>query len=429
MRNVSVRFMIWTDLLSETRWKTSLEYDLVKDYEVVMGHEYNNLTKKLLAEGYTVDNYPDYVQICTSRLPGNDPLNNLSGGFEYKRLYRDEFIYKTGCGMHVKGSNVLEMGMGVDWSHENDNPVIRCPYDKSHCERNDPRLYGERGGGLCIQCWCVCHRTDELYDYNKSIEKADKEREEEKERKYQEYSKSHNGRVCRNHMYYDERKREWNLHYIPKRCAYICYSQNGYCPILGRQLSKKRGNVYYDLKKSYIRHDGTLFDGQEVVFIEKGIRFFKKPVSMDICESFIKVQKDDILHDYEINNSWERFWNKDIKIEILNIRAESKPSRDLMQDLEDIKAGIAIAYSEDYEKQAKEMKKEKKKVAQQKRIEKLEKKILEVGYWNMDPYSLDRVHADKWLGALRIDELEEMRQQKLKEEQEKPVQLSLFDMM
>lgn len=381
--------------------------------------EYNELTKKLLAEGYTVDNYPDYVKICTSRLPGDDPLNNLAGGFEYKSWFRDEFIYKTGCGMYVKGSEVLEIGMGVDWCHENDSPVIRCPYDKPYCEHNDPRLYGERGGGLCIQCWCVCHRTEDLYDYERSIEKADKERHDEKERKYQEYSDAHNGRICRNHMFYDERTREWSLHYQPKRCANICYSKDGYCPILGRQLSKKRGNVYYDIKTSFIPRQKTqisIFDAERIVSITKGVRVFNSPVCMDICEAFVKVQADDIAYHYEINHSMEKFMNSTWEFEILNVRAESKPSRDLMQDLEDIKAGINISFAPEDEKKIKEAKKEKRIQNKQNRIEKLEKKILEVGYWNMEPHSLDRVHADTWLGSLRIDELEEIRQQKLKEE-------------
>lgn len=393
-------------------------------------YEYNELTKQLLAAGYSVDNYPDYVQIDDSRLPGNDPLRNLSGGFEYKRWYRDELVYKTGCGKLVLGKNVIEIGMGVDWSHENNNPVIRCPYDKAQCPDNDPRLHGERGGGLCIQCWCVCHRTEEAYDYENSIEKADNEREAEQERKYEEYSNAHNGRVCRNHMFYDERTREWSQHYSPRRCAHICYAQNSYCPILGRQLSKKRGNVYYDLKKSGVRHDGTLFDGETWTHITKNIRYFDKPVCMDICEAFIRVQgKEEILQQYSINHSYEWFVDPTLKVEILNVRAESKPSRDLMQDLEDLKAGIQISFDDEDSKKVAVAKKKKREAAKQKKIEKLEQKILEVGYWNMEPYSLDRVHADKWLGSLRIDELEEIRRQRLKEEQNKPVQISLFDII
>lgn len=73
-------------------------------------------------------------------------------------------------------------------------------------------------------------------------------------------------------------------------------------------------------------------------------------------------------------------------------------------------------------------KKEKRKLAKQKNIERLEKKIIEVGYENLVEYSAYRVHADKWLTPERLEELEQIRQRKIKEEQEKPVQLSLFDM-
>ena len=329
----------------------------------------------------------------------------------------------------MKGKNVLSnMGfMGEEWCHENDNPVVRCPYDKSHCSQNDSRLHGERGGGLMIQCWCVCHRTDEPYDYENSFEKAEQERKEEEERKYQEFSDAHNGRVCLRHMGYNERTREWHMNYEPLDCAKMCYSGYGYCPILGKQLSTKRGNVYYDLKKSGIRHDGTLFDGEEWVSIEKGRRFFEHPVSMDICEAFIKVQSEEILRWYTINHSMEWFWDKDLKVEVLNIRAELKPSRDLMRDLQDIKAGIEITHASDLEKRTKEQKREKRQKAKEKRIQAIEKKIMEIGYENME--FVDQNRACKLLDFARIDELEELRQQKLTEEQEKPAQISMFDFM
>ena len=51
-----------------------------------------------------------------------------------------------------------------------------------------------------------------------------------------------------------------------------------------------------------------------------------------------------------------------------------------------------------------------------------------MGYENLEKHSVDRVHADKWLTPERMEELAQIRQQKVKEEQEKPVQLSLFDM-
>lgn len=397
--------------------------------------KYNKLTKQLLAEGCTAEHFPkDKVHIahgCYSR--NGNPLDNIYGGFEYNRIYCESFIYKTGCGMYVKGKNALSsMGcMGEEWCHENDNPVIRCPYDNPDCPDNDSRLRGMHGGGLCIQCWCVCHRTDEIYDFEQSFEKAEKERQEEKDRKYQEYSDAHNGRVCDRHMYYDERTREWHLRYHPAACAKLCCSQEGYCPILGKQLSHKRGNVYYDLKISVVPDmrdkQISMFDKDKYVSIEKGRRFFDKPCSIDICEAFVKVQKDEIAYQYGVNHSWEKFINPTWEFEILNIRAESKVSRDLIQDLQDIKAGIEITHASDVEKRTKEFKNEKREAAKQKRIEKIEKRILEIGYCNMEPYEQDR--CCKYLDFDRIDELEAIREEKLAEQQNKPQQMSLEDFM
>ena len=232
-------------------------------------------------------------------------------------------------------------------------------------------------------------------------------------------------------MHYDERKREWHLNYEPKSCANLCYSQNGYCPILGKELSKKRGNVYYDLKKSEIRHDGTIFDGEEMVTIEKGIRYFDKPASMDICEAFVKVQSDEILQNYIWNNSTDCIFNKDLKVEVVNIRAEQKESRDLMQDLQDIKNGIVITHASDNNKRKQEEKRERRQKAKEKRMAAMEKRLISVGYENMEPYEQNK--ACKLLGFERLDELEvireENRQRKLKEEQEKPKQVSIFDLM
>ena len=70
------------------------------------------------------------------------------------------------------------------------------------------------------------------------------------------------------------------------------------------------------------------------------------------------------------------------------------------------------------------MKKEKRKQSKDKRIKRMEKKILEVGYENMEP--IDQRRADKIIDVDRLEELGEIRQKKLQEE--KPVQLSLFDL-
>ena len=148
---------------------------------------------------------------------------------------------------------------------------------------------------------------------------------------------------------------------------------------------------------------------------------------MDICEAIVKTQVDQIRRSYEINNSTKQMFDKTWKFEIYNVRAESKPSRDLMQDLQDLRDGVELTWEDDRIKEEKERKKEKRTQLRQKAIDRLEKKLVEIGYENLPDTSIDRVHADKWLDLERLEELENIRKQKIKEEQEKPVQLSLFD--
>ena len=148
---------------------------------------------------------------------------------------------------------------------------------------------------------------------------------------------------------------------------------------------------------------------------------------MDICEAIAKTSQEAIRWHYEINNSFEKLEDETLTWEIYNIRAESKPSRDLMQDLQDLRDGVELVWEDDRIKEEKEQKKEKRKQLRQKAIDRLEKKLIEIGYENLSATSIDRVHADKWLDLERLEELKNIRKQKIKEEQEKPVQLSLFD--
>lgn len=408
-----------------------------------MAKEYNLLTRRLLAEGYTAENHPDYVKVGGYGFRDKS-LDNPDGGFIYVRAYEKKIVYKTGCGKFVLGETCLSnmSTMGVDWCHENDNPVFRCPYDKPECEMNDPRLHGMYGGGLCIQCWCTGHSTDEPYDYEHSIEKADRERKEEMDRKYQAFSAARKGRICKNHMYYDEHTREWSLRYDPKYCASLrCTGQYSrkldqqelQCPILGRPLDKKKGNVFYDLKISFLRKDlnGTLFEGQIDTQVVRGKRVFKNNVSMDICRNYVKLCKDDLIHDIRMNYHSELYFSEVhgdyFDIEVLNIRAEQRQSRDLMQDLQDIRDGIHIVYEDDVEKDKRQRKHEVREKGKLKKIQAMEKKLVEVGYENLDAYDQKKVH--KMIDSDRLGELIDIRMQKLKEEQEEPAQMNVFDFL
>ena len=403
-----------------------------------MKKDYNELTKTLLAAGYDAENYPkEMVHIAGhSCFDKENPLNNFYGGFEYNRAYTRSLVYQTGCGKFVLGQNVLSdfSCNGIDWTHENFNPVVRCPYDKPDCSVNNPALHGTNGGGLYIQCWCACHPTDAAYDYNNSFEKAEHDRQAEKSRKYQEYADAHNGRICSNHMHYDERTREWSLRYDPGDCAHL--SCSGYCPILGKELDRKKGNVFYDIKITQRRYDldGTLFEGQVDTTVTKGIKKFKSSVSMDICRSYIKMCREDLIrdvmqNDYHSELFFAKYYGRQFQVEVLNIRAEHRENRNLTQDMEDTKNGINVQYASDNEKRSKAEKKEKRKKARQDRIHRLEKKLLTVGYSNLEPHSLDRVHADKWLGEERIDELEKLRLQQEQKKMETPQQITMADFL
>ena len=235
-------------------------------------------------------------------------------------------------------------------------------------------------------------------------------------------------------MYYDERTREWNLRYDPGDCARLKCS--GMCPILGKELDRKKGNVFYDIKVTARRYDldGTLFEGQVDTTVTKGIRKFKQPVSMDICRNYVKLCQEELvrsvmLNDYHSELFFAKYYNRQFNVEVLNIRAEQRESRDLAQDMEDIRNGIKIQHASDREKRQKAEKSERHNKAKRDKIKRLERKLLTVGYYNLESHSLDRIHADKWLGEQRIEELETLRLQQKQEKQIAPQQLSITDFM
>lgn len=393
-----------------------------------MRKEYNLLTKHLLAEGYTADNYPDYVRICRSGW-GKELWQNMAGGFEYTKECLSKMVFKTGCGLLVEGSR-FSTGhmsyMGIDWMPENNNPVITCPFRKDDCNLRNPILGSAEESGICKILQCDCHQTDEPYSYDKSMRKVVDDENKEIRRKYDVFSERVKGHVCHWHMHYNYNTGEWRQSYDPLNCARYCQNVGGVCSLTHKPVNKKRGNVFYDVRTSHIRRDGTLFDGEEIVKIEKGIRLFDTAKSMTICEQAEKRCRE---HIYRLvkNRYHAEILLYGWKVEVLNIRAEQRESRDLMQDLQDIRDGIEVTHASDVQKNQKEEKKKRRQQIQEAKINKLEKKILEIGYYNLKEYSIDRIHADKWLGEDRIKALERMREQKLKEEQNVPVQMTLFD--
>lgn len=155
-------------------------------------------------------------------------------------------------------------------------------------------------------------------------------------------------------------------------------------------------------------------------------------MSMDICKICARLCQDRIKEKVRNHYFTELFFSeyhgRYFSFEIQNVRAERRESRDLMQDLEDIRNGIQIVHDSDMEKRDSENKRERRRQSRESAVRRLEKKLLENGYESLEEYSTDRRHADKWLGPERIAELENLRRLKEKERKEQPVQLSLFDM-
>ncbi len=290
--------------------------------------------------------------------------------------------------------------------------------------------------------------TAEEYRYEGSLEELEKLHEEEVREKEIKFSLERGGCVCREHMTFDRDTQEWQMHYDPYRCGQrqCC----GLCPVLGHELDEKKGNVFYDVKIRRQRSDldGTLFEGQVDTNITRGRKMFSHPVSMDICRACVKLCQDRIERTVRMEYFSELFhaerYGKEFTVEVLDIRAERRESRDLAQDLEDIRNGIQVVHASDMEKLEAKVKKERREKAHEAAVKRLEKKLLKEGYESLKEFSLDKRHADRWLGEERIAQLERLRnahqgqlcnvqQEQLcmemeKERDEQPIQISLSDL-
>ena len=160
-------------------------------------NKYNLLTKKLLEQGYTADNHPDYVMIGGTMM--NKSLDNFDGGFIYYGWYIYERIFKTPCGMLLKGkfANSGLSWLWKEYNYENDCPWIICPKGECDCQLRDEPFKSQGTGVLCRHC--IVHETDEEWHYEGSCEA---ERHLLDDQILSMILQSNN-RICENHMRYD----------------------------------------------------------------------------------------------------------------------------------------------------------------------------------------------------------------------------------
>ncbi len=384
--------------------------------------ELNLLTRRLFAKGWTKEHHPDFVRDWTY-------YSDFYGGFEYtvEKLHR--MVFSTPCGLLVKGSHWSSghmSYMGVEWMPENDNPTISCPYRKVDCEQNHP-LLRERstGGGLCKMVFCACQEVSVPYLYENSLDKVLDDDRRKKEWLFQDFAKGK--RVCRQHCHFDENTETWTQHYNPLDC-----SRNGlgcrYCTILGKELDTKKGNIFYDLKITRKPEEMTLFTKEYEVNIHKDKRLLECNVSLDICKAILKTCPDAAQKQAESKFSRELFFDKYhgkyFRVEAVNVRAESRVSRNLMQDIADVRAGYTVTHEADVLAAVKQQKSERREKAKQARIRKAKRLILQQGLDGITAQERCRIQRMIDKGLISKNDLSLL--QKEHEEQQSIEQLTFF---
>ena len=395
--------------------------------------EYNELTKRLLAEGYTAEKHPAYVRVAGGQFGDGNALNNLYGGFEYLRMYADDRTYETPCGLLCKGRMAMDLCYnGTTHSHENDNPVIHCPMCNNECSlRKATSIYGVDGA------LCPVKPTSKPYDQIHSAEAEKAKFEAWRSEKRDEYISKHL-RHCPNHLRWDDKAKEWIFYYNPLNCrAYNCIGKK--CPVLDKTIRPDKGNIYFDIEAEYPdkSKEGTFFEGERITEKTIGIQYFDKPELLDICEACIRAEKDHILWIIETNKvakmygGWMLFRAKlgkiDFNYKISNMRAEKRNVRDLEQDLQDAEDGTIIRSAAEEERREKAEKKERRDKAKEKKIEQARKLIIRKGLDGMEEY--ERKKVIKLLDSSDIVKAQHEHDAEQRRKENAPVQMSLFDML
>ena len=236
-------------------------------------------------------------------------------------------------------------------------------------------------------------------------------------------SAAHKGRVCRFQSSYGRTVKEWSTRYDPMECAH--WGCQHYCDVLAKELDTKRGNVFYDLRMTWIQKGSGLFPDQQKVSIEKGRKLLEKTVSLTICEAIVKYGRHRVAD--HVRNLFHRqlFLDPTLKIEILNLRAARMDTRDIHQDLQDIANGIEVIHAADKLKAAKAQKRVRRETAKRQKIRKAERMILTYGWAGLDEGW--RRRAEKLLDDDRITELAEQWAAAQVPKPSSEDQLSIFD--
>lgn len=349
----------------------------------------NELTKRLLETGYTEQDYPSYVR----------EFSSLYGGFVYSPEHIRSLTYITGCGLEVPGGDVIGTiaFRRVDWSYENNNPLIVCPYGRQGCESNHELLRLPVPSGLCF---CVCQEVSADLQTGKTLDSVLTETEAMRKESLKRYKKEHGGRFCLHHMNYRPELNDWELIYKPRKCEH-CQEKN--CTLFGYPLSAERGNVYYDCKVISEAEAGIFAEEHEITLF-KAIPVLRQDVSMTICRKIADLCEEDIIRE-EFYHPYDM--PKAVEIVNFNVRAATGNLRDEAQDREDVRNGIHVVYCSDINHEIQIRENLKKQKALERKQAEEEAFVLLHGFEQLKDYEKRRVRTV--LSEERVMELVEER--------------------
>ena len=337
------------------------------------------LTKELLSKGYSFDR-PEELPEGVTIGRGMD-----KGEFVYITSWLWEQVFITPCGKQVKGITCHD-GLsthGIEYRFENNNPLVNCPFHYEKCKLQDPILNEGPIKHFCSVCHC-----SEVYKYEGSIEEAKRLEEIKRKEKKEQFLAAH-PRVCEHHITYNPESESWRTCYDFNQCVALCSGGGRYCPILNDKLSTKKGNVFYDIRLTFTDPTlkGSLFEGEEITQLVKGNRFFKSPISLSLCERFLKGFSGDINKREQSRHFTQIFFaerkGEKFEVSIENVKIDKRESRDLLQDLQDIQDGIQVFHMIDREKAEAARKREDRIKRKEKKEKKIDRKLNEARQINL----------------------------------------------
>lgn len=375
----------------------------------------NELHQKLVAAGYTRENHPD--DVCW-----------YSGGneFEYTNKFLQESVWEAPCGVMRKGefTHGYACYAGVTWRVENNNYNFHCPYRKQECEFFHPLLKDVNFGGKCS--W---HMTDKPYDYANSAEKLNDDQRkltlENLEKRF-----GHPGMIHCICCHIDEQTCEPYFSFSPEACIHFMRNgcDNEVCYCTGKQRNLQKANIYYDVRVTTEYRKGFIV--QPIVKVIKGRRLFDSQKAMTDLELYLQcnpnaaMEKENARSEHLQPLFFAKYYNQRYELQVENVRIEKRSTRDLMQDLMDVRDGITVLHESDIIKSNKARKSQKRKVVLDKKIKKLELKILASGYEGLN--AADQHRCQRWINPDRVSELEAERK---KSKIVKPRQMELSDFL